>query len=190
MANDWSLISAVESYPDLALTVVKYWNKDKMENFINYNSKIAELLLKEHKEELIDAIIYNLEHNLSAIEEIINGMFRNTHYNPDIGQQIMEHPKFFNYYTSKLPLDRIINNLLTYEYHANPQYSIKPEFFDLLANANVHFAESPININLEINYPENIWLALIPVLEKKYLHPNSLSIDRFVSSPKYSIACF
>lgn len=184
ISNDWSLIDAAEKYPDLALTIIKYWKTNNIENLINYKSEVAECVLKEHKEELIDAIIFNLEHNQSAIEEIINNMFRNTHYNPEIGTQIMSHPRFFAYYTSKLPLDKILNNLLSYEYDANPQYSINPEFYDLLANANVHFSKLPTNIKLEINYPENIWLALIPVLDSKYLHPNYLPIDRFVNSPK------
>lgn len=181
LANEWGGITySCQEYPDIAIVLIKYWDKDTIENIISYKTEILTTLLKERKEELIDALIFNLERNQSAIVEIIENFYKQTSWHPEIGKPIIEDPKFFNYYVSKIPTEIILSHLISYEYHGNPEYYINPERYELLSKANITFTEVPKNINYSVNYPENVWLALIPLLNIEQLTPNNISLDRFI----------
>ena len=180
LANEWDIIYKGGEYPEIALLLVKYWKKDTLKEIISYEREMISNLLPTHKDELIDAIIYNLEHNQSAIEEIINQFYTHAGYYPEVGTAIIENPKFFQYYISKISINTIIPYLISYEHNGNPEYYIKPEIYELLSKSTIIFSEVQTNLNYQVDYPENIWLALIPVLNKSQLIPNNIDLDRFI----------
>ena len=180
LANEWGINYSCEKYPDIAIILIKYWKKDTIENLISYKTDVITPLLQEYKEQFIDALIYNLEHNQSAIVEIIENFYKQTSWHPEIGKPIIEDPKFFNYYVSKIPTEIILSHLISYDYYGDPEYYITPEKYELLSKATITFTEVPKNINYKVDYPENIWLALIPLLNTDQLVPNNISLDRFI----------
>lgn len=184
LANDWSLSHNSQKFPDLSLVLIKYWNKETLKDIISYKKELVMNLLQNHKEDFINALIFNLEHNQSAIEEIITEFYRHSSYYPEVGNELIEDPTFFQYYTSKMAIDKVLNHLISYEYHGDPEYYIKPERFELLSKAQITFSKAPANFNYKIEYPENIWLALIPVLSESELIPSNIYLDRFIQYEK------
>ena len=184
LANDWGLSYSCEQYPEIALTMIKYWDKETLKDLISYKQKLISNLLKDHKEELIDAIIYNLEHNQSAIEEVIENFFKSANYYPEVGYEIIDHPRFFHYYISKVPMEKMLYHFISYEYHGEREYFIEPTKLELLSKANITFNSVPDNFNFKVDYPENIWLAVIPLLRDDQLIPSNIYLDRFVQYEK------
>ena len=74
---------------------------------IQYKSKLVKNAIQANLDELINSIIYNLENNQNSIEDIINEMFDVCSYNPEVVYPILQHPKFFNYYASKIEANKL-----------------------------------------------------------------------------------
>lgn len=183
LANEWNINSGLENYPEEALVLIKYWNKEHISKF-HYKSTLIENILKEHTEELIDAIIFNLEHNQSIIPSVIEKMFEESSFHPEIYYKVITHPKFFKYYVSKLSIDNILGRLIGYEYIDGHQYYIKPEFYELLANSSITVTQIPKDFNYNVDYPENVWLAIIPKLDENQLLPCNINLAKFENNPK------
>ena len=185
IANNIGIYISCENHLDVALSVIKYCNKKTLISIINHSGNMVRNLLENSKEEFIDTLIYNLEHNQSAIEEIIKELYKKeNYYHPEITLQIIENKKFFDYYISKISLETILPYLISYDYDRNPRNYIKPEIYELLSTANITFTTIPENINYNIDYPENVWLALIPLLNSEQLKPNNISLKRFINNEK------
>lgn len=180
LANNWSISYYCSEYPNIALTMIKYWNKDTIKDLISHKHDLISNLLIDHKEDLIDAIIYNLEHNQSAIEEIIENYFKTAGYYPEVGYEIIDHPRFYDYYISKIPMEKMLHHFISYDYNSSREYFIEPTKFELLSKSNITFNSIPENFKFEINYPENIWLAIIPLLKVEQLIPSNIQLDRFI----------
>lgn len=184
LADRWEISSRSSDYPDLAIAIIKYSSINNIKNIIKYKNETLINLINGYKDEVIDALIYNLDHNQSSIKEIIENYYLDSHYYPEIETEIMENPKFFNYFTSKISLDKIIHHLISHEYNGNREYYLKPTRYELLANAKITFTTKPKDINYKVNYPENVWLALIPLLDAKELTPSNIPLNNFEQQEK------
>ncbi len=184
LADKYEISSRSSNYPDLAIAIIKYSSVDNIKDIIRYKNDTLINLINGYKDELIDALIYNLDHNQSYIEEIIENYYLDSRYYPEIKTEIMDNQKFFNYFTSKISLDKIIHHLISHEYNGEREYCLNPTRYELLANANITFTTIPKNINYKVNYPENVWLALIPLLDTKELTPTNIPLSNFEQQEK------
>lgn len=180
LANEWSITSNCDEHPELVITVLKYWSPDKTKSMAKYGDSMINKAFQTHRKEVIDAIIYNLEHNLDHIDEVLEAFVEGSRYSNEIIRAIIEDPIFFQYMIPKIKIETILNHFICHSYDdGQSKYYIKEEIYKLLSNTQIILSEVPKNFDYSVDYPDNVWLALIPLLNEKELIPSKIDIDRF-----------
>ena len=129
LANDWQIQYYCSYYPDLAITVVKYWNVDKLEYALKYESNMLGNTLSTHKAELIAAIIYNLENNVESIEKIFTALMKCCYNHHEIFQELASNKVLFQHIIPKISIETILKYFISSEYisYNNYHYYIKED---------------------------------------------------------------
>ena len=184
LANEWSITSNCDEHPELVITVLKYWSPDKTKSLAKYGNSMINKAFQTHRKEVIEAIIYNLEHNLDHIDEVLEAFVEGSRYSNEIIREIIEDPIFFQYMIPKIKIEIILNHFIHHFYEdGQSKRHIKEKIYDLLSNTQIVFSEVPKNFDYSVDYPDNVWLALIPLLNEKELIPGKIDIDRFKDRP-------
>ena len=185
LANEWFISNGSEEYPDLVVTIVKYCSPRKTNDFFKYNENFLTKTIQTNKKELIEALIYNIEHNLDNLEELFTTLLSPSVWKQEITKGILEDPTFFKYIVPKLKIEDIFNVFLNSEYiDGEKEYFIEPNIYELLSSTDITFTEVPKNFNYQVDYPTNIWLRIIPILNETQLTPSNISLDRFTEKPE------
>ena len=192
LANDWQIQYYCSYYPDLAITVVKYWNVDKLEYALKYESNMLGNTLSTHKTELIAAIIYNLENNVESIEKIFTALMKCCYNHHEIFQELASNKVLFQHIIPKISIETILKYFISSEYisYNNYHYYIKEELYEILAASDIHMTSIPNDFNFNVDYPDNIWLAILEVITPEQLHNDNIKLERFNEKPHILDAIF
>ncbi len=185
LADEWSIYNHSDIYPEIVLAVIKYCNIDTLNSILRYNTKVISETLTTNQKELIESLIYNLEHNQDKIEELFKELTSSYSGISEEIRIILQDPTFFKYIIPKINIEIVLHSFINYEYsNGESRYYLKEEIYSLFEETNITIANIPNNFNYTVNYPDNIWLGIIPLLDEKQLTPNNIKLEKFIERPK------
>lgn len=186
LATDWAIRTAAQKYPEIAITVIKYYPPENLKDCLKYSNEMLENTLKSAPKETIDAILYNLEHNLDDVTEIFEIIMQLNPNHPEKFTALTQDTRLLQYIIPKIPMDLVLKYLVNSKYDYDNRkdiYFINEENYKLLSELEISFTEVPKKFIYSVNYPENVWLALLPVLKEDELTPNNIDLNRFKDTP-------
>ena len=180
LVNEFYTSDFPSNYPDVVISIIKYYKTSDLIHLICYYSNSLYLSFETKKDDFIDALIYNLDHNLDHVEVLFSSL--NNGYDKDFCNKILFDPKFFNFLVTKVDLNLVLKTFIKRDDVGN--YFIEDNVMNLLKDVDVHFSKVPDNFIYKINYPNNVWRSLIPMLSKEQLVPNNIYLPRFNDNPE------
>ena len=192
LANEWQIQYYCSNYPEIAIAIVKYWDPEKLEYAIKYDSNMLGNTLKTHKPELIAAIIYNLQNNIESTEKIFTALMKCCYDHHEIFKELASNKVLFQHILPKIPIETILKYFISSEYisYNNYRYYINEELYEILSSSDIHMTSIPKDFNFKVEYPDNIWLAIIEIISPEQLNDNNLPLERFNEKPHILDAIF
>lgn len=178
LANRWEMKNYATTYPDLAIAVLKFCSPETLIQFIKYDETPIRNVKSAYGSELTtNAILYNLEHNLDCLPEIFITL---KNLNTEQYKLITEDGKLLEFILPKISVELIFKYMIDKSFE--PNY-ITDEDYQLLSKVDITISNIPTNFIYAANYPDNIWLKIIPILKEEELTPTNIDIKRFKDKP-------
>lgn len=192
LLENWSIKNICEEYTKLLIVAVRLWKTENTINMFRYGKLEKLEFTPEQRSELIDAIIYSLNKDLGLVTEFFDRLIEEKRYYPETITPLVEDHKLYDFLIPKIPIEHTIHHFLTYHYEGYTQerYSLSEADYKLLESYNLIMHEVPKNFHYEVDYPTNVWLAVLQVIKPDQLIEENIKLDRFIQYPDILDAIF
>jgi len=192
LLENWSIKNACEENARLLIEATRLWKVENTVKLFEYGTLTRVEFTPEQRVEFIEAVIYSLSKDLSKIEEFFDKLYHAKHYYPETFNPLLEDNKLYEFLIPRIPIEKVLHQFVRYQWNGynDEKHFISEKDFKLLESCTITMHEVPKDFNYKVNYPTNIWLAVISAIKPDQLVEENIKLERFVQYPEILDAIF